>query len=55
MKDILKKDAGTTTALPLRKWRCTVCGYEYEGTELPEDYICPLCGASAEFFEEITD
>ena len=25
------------------KWVCNVCGYEYEGNELPDDYICPLC------------
>lgn len=24
-------------------WTCSVCGYVYEGEELPEDYICPLC------------
>jgi len=45
---------------------CALCGYEYdpqngepdngivEGTEfeeLPEDYTCPLCGASKEDFE----
>ena len=24
-------------------WRCTVCGYEYVGEELPEDFVCPLC------------
>lgn len=24
-------------------WVCQVCGYVYEGEELPDDYICPLC------------
>lgn len=24
-------------------WTCTVCGYVYEGENLPEDFICPLC------------
>lgn len=24
-------------------WRCTVCGYEYVGEELPDDFECPLC------------
>ncbi|MBE6580093.1 MAG: rubredoxin [Ruminococcaceae bacterium] len=47
---------------------CALCGYEYdpragepengiaEGTDfedLPEDYVCPLCGASKEDFEKI--
>ncbi|MBO5925917.1 MAG: flavin reductase [Clostridia bacterium] len=25
------------------KWRCSVCGYEVEAEELPDDYICPIC------------
>ena len=32
---------------------CKVCGYVYEGDELPEDYICPLCKHGAVDFEEI--
>ena len=35
-------------------WRCTVCGYVYEGEELPADYICPLCKHPASDFEKIT-
>lgn len=31
-------------------WRCTVCGYEYEGEELPEDFICPWCKHPASDF-----
>lgn len=31
-------------------WRCTICGYEYEGEELPEDFICPLCKHPASDF-----
>lgn len=34
-------------------WRCTVCGYVYEGEELPEDFICPLCKHGVEDFEKI--
>ena len=34
-------------------WRCTICGYIYEGDPLPEDYVCPLCGAPASLFEKI--
>ncbi len=34
-------------------WRCKICGYVYEGSELPEDYICPLCGHPAEDFEPV--
>lgn len=32
---------------------CTVCGYVYEGEELPEDFICPLCKHGASDFEPI--
>ena len=35
-------------------WRCTICGYEYVGEELPADYICPLCKHPASDFEKIT-
>ena len=34
-------------------WRCTICGYEYIGEELPEDYICPLCKHPASDFEKV--
>ena len=34
-------------------YRCTVCGYVYEGESLPADYRCPICGAPAEKFEKI--
>lgn len=33
---------------------CKVCGYVYEGDELPEDYICPLCKHGASDFEPIS-
>ena len=32
---------------------CKVCGYIYEGEELPEDFVCPLCKHGAADFEEI--
>ena len=32
---------------------CKVCGYVYEGDELPEDYVCPLCKHGAADFEKI--
>ncbi|MBQ3084551.1 MAG: flavin reductase [Clostridia bacterium] len=32
-------------------WVCTICGYVYEGAELPENYVCPLCKHGAQFFE----
>ena len=32
---------------------CKVCGFIYEGDELPDDYICPLCKHGAADFEPI--
>ncbi|MFW6120463.1 MAG: rubredoxin [Petrotogales bacterium] len=52
----------------MQKYRCIVCGYIYDpelgdpdngvepGTsfdELPEDWVCPLCGASQDEFEPV--
>ncbi len=34
-------------------WVCKICGYVYEGEELPEDFICPLCKHGAADFEPI--
>lgn len=50
------------------KWECTVCGYIYDpdvgdpengvepGTafeDLPEDWVCPVCGAPVDMFEKL--
>ena len=34
-------------------WRCKICGYIYEGEELPDDYICPICKHGAIDFEKL--
>ena len=34
-------------------WVCKVCGYIYEGDELPEDFVCPLCKHGPADFEPI--
>lgn len=43
-----EKKAGKTV------WRCTVCGYVYEGEELPADFVCPLCKHPASDFEKVS-
>lgn len=35
-------------------WVCKVCGYIYEGEELPEDFVCPVCKHGREDFEKLT-
>ena len=52
----------------MAKYRCTVCGYIYDpeqgdsdggiepGTpfeEIPDYWVCPVCGASKDMFERI--
>jgi len=52
----------------MKKFRCKVCSYVYDPTigdpdsgiepgtnfeDLPGDWVCPVCGASKEEFEEI--
>jgi flavin reductase (DIM6/NTAB) family NADH-FMN oxidoreductase RutF len=34
-----------------KKWVCKICGYVYEGKDLPPDYICPWCKHGIEAFE----
>ena len=34
-------------------WVCKICGYVYEGEELPADFFCPLCKHGAEDFEKV--
>jgi rubredoxin len=52
----------------MAKFRCTICGYVYDeskgdekhgmkkGTkfsDLPNDWVCPICGAQKNMFEEL--
>ena len=46
----------------MKKYRCQICGFIYdeavEGVkfeDLPDDWKCPLCGASKEMFEEVVE
>ena len=37
----------------VHKWRCKICGYEYVGPNLPDDFICPICKHPASDFEMV--
>ena len=52
----------------MTRYRCTVCGYTYDpelgdpdggikpGTpfaEIPDDWVCPVCGAAKSEFEKV--
>ncbi len=46
----------------MKKYICTVCGYIYDESvegvpfaELPDDYVCPICGEPKSAFKEMTD
>ena len=54
----------------MARWECIVCGWVYDeakgwpeegippGTrfaDLPDDWICPVCGTDKRFYEEIVD
>ena len=38
---------------PKTGWICKICGFIYEGEELPADYICPICKHGASDFEKL--
>ena len=34
-------------------WVCKVCGYVYEGADMPDDFVCPLCKHGKDDFEHV--
>ena len=48
-----KAEAVGTTSDGQTIWRCTICGYEYVGEELPIGFICPVCKHPASDFEKV--
>ncbi|MBQ7432907.1 MAG: flavin reductase [Lachnospiraceae bacterium] len=51
-KHVKPRPAATETR-DQKGYRCTVCGYIYEGEVLPEDFVCPICKHGAADFEPI--
>ena len=39
----------------MAKWKCSVCGYIYEGDELPADFKCPVCKQPASKFVKLEE
>ncbi len=48
-----KPEAVGTTLKGETIWRCRICGYEWVGEELPDDFICPICKHPKADFEKI--
>ena len=36
-------------------WVCKICGYVYEGEDIPDDFICPICKHGAADFEKVME
>lgn len=49
-----KPEAVGTTPKGETIWRCRICGYEWVGEELPDDFICPICKHPKADFEKIS-
>lgn len=47
------KPAPETNNVNRKGFICTICGYIYEESTLPEDYICPICKHGAEAFKPL--
>lgn len=47
------KPKPTAAEAKKKGFRCTVCGYIYEGETLPPDFICPICKHDASVFVPI--
>lgn len=50
-KNIKPKPQPTKDAI--KGYRCTICGYIYDGDTLPDDFVCPICKHGASDFEKI--
>ena len=49
-----QKNIKPAPAKPKKKgWVCIICGYIYEGEELPADFICPICKHPASDFKPV--
>nr|WP_330367534.1 flavin reductase [Butyrivibrio sp. AE3006] len=48
-----KPEAVGTTPKGETVWRCRICGYEWVGEELPDDFICPICKHPKADFEKL--
>lgn len=43
-----------TSNKEIRRFKCDICGYEVESeSDLPADFVCPLCGVDRSHFKEI--
>jgi rubredoxin len=63
----LKNTEESDQEIEMEKWKCNVCGYIYDPAKgdadgnippdtpfnkLPDDWVCPMCGAPKDMFEK---
>ena len=51
--DVKPRPQAKPETRPIVGWKCKICGYLYEGAELPADFLCPWCGHGPEDFEPV--
>ena len=51
--DASAEAAAAEPGQPKIAWRCTVCGHMEYVEELPDDYVCPVCGVGKNMFERV--
>lgn len=51
--EVKQADQGAEETKPKVAWRCKICGHIEYAEELPEDFVCPVCGVGRELFERI--
>ena len=51
--DYYQKDIKPKKKVTKGCWVCKVCGWVYEGEQLPDDIVCPLCKHGKEEFEYV--
>jgi flavin reductase (DIM6/NTAB) family NADH-FMN oxidoreductase RutF len=54
-KNVKPKPKAAPEKTEKKRYVCTVCGFVYEGDELPEDYECPLCKHGRDAFVEMEE
>ena len=47
--------AGVKEEKKMTKWKCSICGYIYEGEALPEGFTCPICKQPASVFVKVEE
>ena len=51
--DATTEDESVGAKKPRYGWRCKLCGYIEMVDELPDDFVCPICGVGKDMFERI--